>query len=1636
MIIQHNMAAVKAMTQLGITNTNLKKSAERLSSGYRINRAADDAAVLAISEKKRAQIRGLRRAAKNAEDGISLVQTGDGAMSQIEDLLQRMRELTVQALNDAVYEPEDQAALQMEFNELQNEIDRVNDQTEFNKKPVFEHYSNTYYMFEGNRVWSQDQMHKIDSSNQSLTVKYVMGEGEPEKEITLSIPEGEYTTQQLIDEMDDLVTALGDMADGFYLEYTDINTCNLVLQGGEQISEITGGLSYLFFDEHKGSKVGSLIGTTVFDPNFALEVNDSNNELKFTIEYFDGTKKDVDFNIDNGYYTRSDMIDYLNGKLAGTGMTASEYGEYSIQVGGEDGIITGLKGNMFKIDDEGERIMISVFYDNTKYGNVKRTPAVFTGGAVLVNTASDTECNKFNITDSNNTLWIRVGEDKDAPYEEITLDNKSYSMNEMVNELNKKFAEKQINVTASSYGPTRSNSASPNGNWYYFSGIKLTSSDTGRDVEIEFDEQASTAYETLFVKRTYTDAGKPMQSVSGRDDYTSPKLTGGKIFGTDNIPLTVVGGDNDSFSLQVTETESGKETTGKYTITLTSGKTYNTIDEILTEINTQLNSANAPVGIKGKIQAIQSGGAIRFVAANDNRTVTLIQFAETSSKGYQDLFVGKKTEYSTTAISSSGTPPTISLDNLTDPVTIDSANDRLAVKVGNEDRVVSIPHGKYTPQEFADVLTELLKGKENTVSKNYIGTGAGETTSTTESYSGTGRDNTPYTISCNAHGTGGAQDGTTTVLGGTAATYTVPVALGNPTVVDSSNNQFSITVNGRQYNDIRLDEKSYTPSELATQFQEKLNAAIQSSADKVNVTLQGGKLVFTTNLKGSGMSMSFDTGSSSFMKSLSKNQSAASVTTKSLQSAIKIDGTNNIYTMSVNGNSYTVTLDNGNYSPSSFATMLQGKLRGEGAGIDVTATSVNALRFVTDAKGDGASIDMDTGNCGTAASAMFGDQVSKTAASAKLDTPLLSANSNTVKQSEEGKFTVQLTQGGTVKAVEVTIPSQEGGYTNVALKNKINETLAAEGMGVTASVDSEGYLTFTTSGRGGDVSLDVTGNMKSVTKTPDVEASVDPDTGKLVLKNKSNGATISVTPGMGSAILQPIPIPTTYAPSTPTVGSILQRYYTLNTNSLFNIPESTTIKDYNKEFTFTYIDPNGTKDVTIELDEKDYSHEELKKALQEKLDNELGEGELKVDVSASAITIQAGHYGRDYYISNMKGGFYQYVLEGNAIRGSDEETKELPGKQNVSDAYIVGRKDVRNNISKIQQGVNDVLSIDVTVNGKIHSFNMTLDPGNYDANALTDQLQKKIDEQLQAAGYPELPEHSILAGVGVFDSGVAGADDKNALFFYLNPDVELVNGEYRIDGLGGTALFEIFYKTEGDLVPAYLTGTKDISDGIEILPDENEFAIDVDGTTYQYTIPEGEYTCEEFLQKLNEVFDDPNAFLTASMSGNALKISYEKMGEHEISNVQGPAKNVMFYETYGRKDYEPDLYLQIGANAGQGINLQRFSMSTLSMGINSIVINGHKYADKALGRLDAALNYLNSARSIYGANQNRLEYTIKGNEITAENTQASESRDRDTNMAEEMMLHAKSRILQQTGTAVLAQANQHTQAVLGLLPVR
>lgn len=157
MVVQHNLTAMNSNRQLGITTGAQAKSAEKLSSGYRINRAGDDAAGLSISEKMRSQIRGLNKASSNAQDGVSLIQVAEGALNEAHSILQRMNELATQAANDTNTST-DRSAIADEITQLTAEIDRISSTTQFN----------TMNLIDGNFKGKQLQVGAL--SGQSITI--------------------------------------------------------------------------------------------------------------------------------------------------------------------------------------------------------------------------------------------------------------------------------------------------------------------------------------------------------------------------------------------------------------------------------------------------------------------------------------------------------------------------------------------------------------------------------------------------------------------------------------------------------------------------------------------------------------------------------------------------------------------------------------------------------------------------------------------------------------------------------------------------------------------------------------------------------------------------------------------------------------------------------------------------------------------------------------------------------------------------------------------------------------------------------------------------------------------------------------------------------------------------------------------------------------------------------------------------------------------------------------------------------------------------------------------------------------------------------------------------------------------------
>ena len=161
MVVQHNMSALNANRMLGVTSSAQSKSTEKLSSGYRINRAADDAAGLSISEKMRKQIKGLTQASTNAQDGISCVQTAEGALTEVHSMLQRMNELAVQASNGTMSE-DDRQNVQDEVDQLISEIDRVSEATKFNETYLLKGDENKTDIT--NTVYSKPQMSLVEAA--------------------------------------------------------------------------------------------------------------------------------------------------------------------------------------------------------------------------------------------------------------------------------------------------------------------------------------------------------------------------------------------------------------------------------------------------------------------------------------------------------------------------------------------------------------------------------------------------------------------------------------------------------------------------------------------------------------------------------------------------------------------------------------------------------------------------------------------------------------------------------------------------------------------------------------------------------------------------------------------------------------------------------------------------------------------------------------------------------------------------------------------------------------------------------------------------------------------------------------------------------------------------------------------------------------------------------------------------------------------------------------------------------------------------------------------------------------------------------------------------------------------------------
>lgn len=587
----------------------------------------------------------------------------------------------------------------------------------------------------------------------------------------------------------------------------------------------------------------------------------------------------------------------------------------------------------------------------------------------------------------------------------------------------------------------------------------------------------------------------------------------------------------------------------------------------------------------------------------------------------------------------------------------------------------------------------------------------------------------------------------------------------------------------------------------------------------------------------------------------------------------------------------------------------------------------------------------------------------------------------------------------------ISVRLADGTYSRSGLIDELNRQFAANGHKVRASL-SGSCLTLTTT---------LTGNSR------DLSLSV----------NTRNGNAWKAFVGTHSE---------TDDPDIPKV----QQTSLQGNNNFKNITLDTT----NNNFKFKLTD--GTLcDVTLPL--KTYTAAELVSELQTAIDTRIGPGKIKI-TNNNGIRMQSvtpsGYFENP---ADENSSFYTAVF--CHISGETEIAPfKRSGSHTYNEAFIIGRCDIKSNPVEIVSGMNDKFIIDLNYSNLsnpalnyIQPLEVTIPPGTHTGTDIANLLTHALNAELAVNN---VTDFTLTATVGGHNTGVVGAIDASALQITLTekvvtkPDgstetVPSAPGTYILEGVRGSAASSIFYKTSGKPEPSYVTGVQDISSGVILPPGKNTLTLKTDNTLHSYTFPDGAYTADELIAFLNDKFEngDDNrqpAPLTASLEDGRLRITHKVIGSHTITEIGGSAKGIVFYRESSREGQDAFM-LQVGALGHQGLELPRLRVGTAALKINSITISRPKYAEKALQRLDTALNLLSERRSTYGALYNRIEYLNSNNSYTSQNVQASESRMRDADMAAEMVEYLKHKLLSDASDAVLAQANQLPNRLLNLL---
>lgn len=1155
MLIQHHMAALNAERQFNIVTKAKEKKMEKLASGYRINRAADDAAGLSISEKMRRQIRGLKVGTENAQMGISWVQIGEGALNEAHDILHRMNELSIKAQN-GTNTLTDRAYMEAEFEQLQNELDRISTTTTFNEINIFEEHEPVYDQISGNIEWDYEEYHEIRPGKNDLTITYRTQLTDEAQVMTISVPTGKYTTHELIDAIDD---AFG-VDSPIHMEFTDKGICKLNLEGGAVMDSVKGGLTYLLWDNYDGGGYGTLIGTTEFlSPDDELEIVKGQNDAMYVEwESFDPNepKKSgwiylLDKDEDDGYtkfMTKADIMQAINDAidsgangsdttLQGCGLKATDHG-LAIQLSSDEGIVTGFKGNMFKIENT-DPIYTSAFYDNIQHGHVWQDPASVVGGAVLTTDVRDEEHNRYYINSTNNKLVLNPNPETNSVKTPITITipqkaanasdptKEGYTAQEMVDELNKIFenttglkgevkaylvrsSAKEDNPYRDAYpdgkkpGGATLNKESVGDDNLIFEGIEIRTVKEGPDAIVNVDKDKSTAYDTLFTIKNYNkygsgsswDATIDSESVK---DYNAYSLGQSGI--TSSIRFTSA---NNKFNVTIKSTPN-RNTSSTYdineTFTINIGTGSKNLSGIISAINTDFNNHEVVVGkdehgndIKKKLSELlvaeSDGNFIKIVDKEDltldnaehkypNWKTEVDLSTYESNAGYRILFQRPEEYEIPKTYTFKGSTTLTVPGTLTGPIEFYINGKYHSIGAGGQ-TATQAKDNYYaeTPIRFSPVASKSenrpqnfdVSGKGTTTLTYWPG---GSVTGTSKTYQGSSRleENTPATLAVG------------------------PASIPSKVTVDSSNNQITLGLNGKDYTFTLADSvgSAFDADGDGKYNQDELVDALQAAIDKqagegfggAVVEIKGNQFVITSRvgnqLSNSGKYTSITSYAkgeavNTFFESLGKTETAASCTSElKLQSSITLDNTNDLFDFTFtdkDGNSHAISfhlLDAGEtsvtFNPGQLKTRIEQKIAADSnaKGKVSVSTSGNYLSLSTTESGEKTRIEYSTGPRGGTkanAKALFGDIDSAITD----DYAKITLNQAVQDTPYGGSFTGKETFVVKIDGTEQTFYVQNWNKRSdliSQLNDGINGHAGLKAYGVTASLDSSNRLVLT-----------------------------------------------------------------------------------------------------------------------------------------------------------------------------------------------------------------------------------------------------------------------------------------------------------------------------------------------------------------------------------------------------------------------------------------------------------------------------------------------------------------------------------------------------------------------------------------------